>query len=191
MRLICSRHWALTVALALSLGLAGQSPRAIAGAPDPGRDPVKIAFIDTGNTGRSVAAEALADRLVRSRGLRVLVISRAIDVDPFETSPEPAVARLLAARGMDVRRHRAEGLTADDVRHASLILTMTAEHRRRVIERFPGAAPRTFTLAAYAVGKSEDVADAKGLPAAASAEMIRQLDRLLPLALARASDVAP
>ena len=150
------------------------------------RSPVKIAFVDTGATGRSVAAEALADAAVKRSGAPVLVIARAVDLDPFETTPEPEVARLLARRGLDVSAHRAQSLTAEDVRHAGLVLTMTARHRAIVIARFPEAAAKTFLLADYAAGEVTDIADAKGEPPVVYRAMLAQLDRLVPMALARA-----
>ncbi len=155
--------------------------------PAEAREWVKIAFVDIGNTGRSVSAEALAQAEIRRSGRAMLLISRAVDLDPFETRPEAEVVRLLAVRGLDVSAHRAAALTMDDVRHADLILTMTARHREQVIERFPAAAARTFTLAQYAAGESSDIADAKGQLRQVYQQMLGQLERLVPLALARAA----
>ena len=157
-------------------------------APAPASpEPVKIAFVDTGATGRSVAAEAIAGIAARRAGRPLLLISRAVDLDPFETTPEPEVARLLKRRGLDVSAHRAQALTADDVRHASVILTMTGRHRDAVVDRFPEAAAKTFRLAEYAGAGPVDIADAKGRPPAVYRAMIAQLDRYLPPALARAT----
>ena len=175
---------------ALMIGLlllAAATPAAAAAE----RSPVKIAFVDTGATGRSVAAEALADAAVK-RGLSpVLAIARAVDLDPFETRPEAEVARLLSRRGLDVSAHRAQALAADDVRHASLILTMTARHRAIVIARFPDAAGKTFLLADYAAGEATDIADAKGEPPSVYRAMLGQLDRYVPMALVRALATKP
>ena len=151
------------------------------------QSPVKIAFVDTGATGRSVAAEALANAAVKRGRSSVLVIARALDLDPFEARPEPEVAKLLSRRGLDVSAHQAQALTADDVRHASLILTMTARHRAIVIARFPEATAKTFLLADYAAGEATDIADAKGQPAKVYWAMLAQLGRYVPLALARAT----
>ncbi len=48
--------------------------------------PTRIAFVDTGNTGRSVTAEALAIALIREKGLSIQVISRAFDLNPYVTA---------------------------------------------------------------------------------------------------------
>ena len=173
----------LTLALLLLVAAAGAAKAAPA--------PVKIAFVDTGATGRSVAAEALATAAARRDGLPVLVIARAADLDPFETTPEPEIARLLARRGLDVSAHRAQALTAEDVRPATVIVTMTARHRAQILERFPDAAAKTFVLARYAADEPLDIADAKdGTPEVYRA-MLAQLDRYVPLALARALATRP
>jgi protein-tyrosine phosphatase len=152
---------------------------------DPARanEPVKIAFVDTGNTGRSVTAEALADALIRDKQLHIAVISRAVDLDPFTTKPEANAAALLMQRGIDVTAHRAAQLDAADVRHADLIITMTAKHRDRVIALFPDAAAKTFTIADYATGQASDVVDAYGQPMAVYEQVYAQISQYLPAVL--------
>jgi protein-tyrosine phosphatase len=156
-------------------------------APSFAAEPVKLAFVDTGNTGRSVTAEALARVLIAKDHLPVAVISRAVDLDPYETRPEKNAMRLLAARGLDVSAHRAQQLTANDVRHSDLILTMTAAHKEKVIALFPEAREKTFTLADYATGKPADVEDAFGKPLEVYRAMMRQVESYLAPALARAA----
>lgn len=68
----------------------------------------KIAFVDTGNTGRSVSAEALAGAIAQQKGLKVSLISRGVDMDPFDIHPEPNAVTLLKARGLDVSTHIAQ-----------------------------------------------------------------------------------
>jgi hypothetical protein len=82
-------------------------------------EPAKIAFVDTGNTGRSVTAEAMANALITERKLPILVISRAVDLNPYHVVPEANAAALLQGKGIDVSAHRAAQLTANDVRHSS------------------------------------------------------------------------
>ena len=149
-------------------------------------EPLKIAFVDTGNTGRSVTAEALAGARIRELSLPLAVISRAVDADPFDDKPEPNAAALLLRRGLDVSAHRAVQISGNDTRHADLILTMTAKHKAKVVALYPDAAPKTFTLAEYAAGESHDIADAWGKPMAVYEQMFAEVDRYVPLALAKA-----
>ena len=148
-----------------------------------GSEPRKVAFVDTGNTGRSVMAEVLATGLIAASGAQVAVISRAIDLDPYDVTPEANAAALVRERGYDVASHRAAQLSSNDVRHSDLLLTMTAAHKARLVEAFPEARGKTFTLAEYATGTHVDVPDAWGKPMSAYHDVATQLDAFLPLAL--------
>ena len=154
-------------------------------------EPVKIAFVDTGNTGRSVTAEALANARIARDHLPVAVISRAVDQDPYDMTPEAPVAALLAARGIDVSAHRALQLTENDVRHSDVILTMTQAHKAKVIGMFPQAQGKIFTLADYATGESKDVADAFGKPVSVYRAMLKQVEDYLGPALDKAAAAKP
>lgn len=157
--------------------------------PARAADPVKLAFVDTGNTGRSVTAEALANVRIAKGHLPIAVISRALDQDPYEAAPEVNAAALLKERGIDVSAHHATQITENDVRHSDVILTMTAAHREKLIALFPDAKDKTFTIASYAVGKPDDVADAFGKPMDFYRVMTRQVEDYLGPALTKASAI--
>jgi len=149
-------------------------------------EPVKIAFVCTGNTGRSVTMEALANQQIATQKLPIVVISRGVDVDPFETSAEANVQILLSERGMDVSSHRSAQLDDNDMRHADVILTATENHKQRIIGAFPYAKAKTFTLAEYATGQPADVVDAWGKPLAEYQAMVKQVDSYIEPALRKA-----
>jgi len=150
-------------------------------------EPVKLAFVDTGNTGRSVTAEALANQRIAKDHLPVAVISRALDQDPYAAKPEANAAALLKERGIDVSAHRATQITSNDVRHSDVILTMTAAHKDKLIALFPDAKDKTFTIADYATGKPDDVADAFGKPMDFYRGMVKQVDSYLGPLLTKAA----
>jgi len=154
-------------------------------------DTRKIVFVDTGNTGRSVSAEAIANALIAKDGLPIAVISRAVDLNPFFVHPEANVVTILQARGIDVRSHLAAQITVNDVRHADLILTMTAKHKDRLLEMFPEARQKIYTLTEYATGTSQEIADAYGQSMEFYENMFRQLDTYVPLALEKALKSTP
>ncbi len=76
-------------------------------------------------------------------------------------------------------------LTANDVRHSDVILTMTAAHRQKLIALYPDAKDKSFTLADYAAGKTADVADAYGKPMDFYRAMTAQVEGYLGPALAK------
>lgn len=144
----------------LWMGMAGAAM--MAGSIAYAKGPLKIAFVDTGDTGRAVIMETMAKGLIAEKKMPVLVIGRAFDLNPFNITPEPNALVLLKQHGMDASADRAKQLTAQDVKHSDLILTATATHKAGVIALYPAAAGKTFTMAEYATGKSKDVVDAYG-----------------------------
>lgn len=149
-------------------------------------EPLKILFVDTGNTGRSLMSETITRDLIKRGGAFVAVISRGLDVDPFDDDAETNAGTLMAQRGFDVSAHRARRLEAPDVAHADLILTMTSDHAAKLIAAHPEAKAKTFTLAGYATGVEEPIPDAWGKPMEVYVAVVAQLDRYLPLALTKA-----
>ena len=149
--------------------------------------PVRIAFADTGNTGRSVAAEALAQNLIATTGAPVSVISRAVNLNPYNTTPEPNFVTLLQQRGVTVGDHTAVQLTQRDVSFSDLILTMTGAHKTWVLTNFPDSAGKVFTLAEYATGTNQDIADAFGQPIDFYQTVLDQLQPLVDAAITKAT----
>ena len=108
--------------------------------------PMTVLTVCTGNICRSPAAERLfAASLgpsiqVSSVGTAALV-GRGI---------EPTMAHLLDDAGIITGEFSARQITEDIIQSSSLILTMTREHRSRVVEMVPGAVRRTYTLREFA-----------------------------------------
>jgi protein-tyrosine-phosphatase len=73
--------------------------------------PVMIIFVDTGNTGRSVTAEALANQIIAEKALPAAVISRAVDLNPFFIRPEPNASTLLRRHPPRRPGHHPDGET--------------------------------------------------------------------------------
>ncbi len=57
-----------------------------------------------------------------------------------------SVTRLLDERGVDLSRKKSQKLSQDLVDKSDLILTMTSEHARGVVSRFPRAISNVYTL---------------------------------------------
>ena len=125
--------------------------------------PYRILAVCTGNVCRSPAAERLLSKAlddsveVRSAG------SHALVGEPIH----PPMVMHLETAGADVDGFRATQLGESTVRQADLILALTRDHRAAVVDLWPGAVRRTFTLTEFA--RVLHLVDPAQLPARASA----------------------
>jgi protein-tyrosine-phosphatase len=156
---------------------------AFCAAPAANAHPFQLMFVDTGDTGRAVAAEYLADNLIVRGQLPIRTISRGVDVNPFAIKPEANVLQLLAERNIDASSYRAVQVSEDDMRHADLVLTMTAAQKTKLDSEFPSDTAKIMTISEYAAGSNTDVVDAYGKPLADYQTMVGQVSGYLPAVL--------
>jgi protein-tyrosine phosphatase len=166
----------------LILGLLAGVPVAMS-APHPTR----IAFVDTGNTGRSVAAEALADDIIDKSHLNAQVISRAVNLNPFNTHPEANFVDLLHGRGMNITSHTAAQFGAQEAAFSDVILTMTEAHKAWILTHFPEDRGKVFTLGEYATGTRQEVLDPFGKSMDFYKVVLGQLDQMVGAAVTKAA----
>ncbi len=117
--------------------------------PAPVESPadVSILVVCAADQARSpVTAHLLSTEAVR-RGLdrRVRVSSAGLSAGEWR-GLRSEMADALAARGLDVKGHRARPLDVDEVGDSRLIVTLTEEQRRAVGRLDPAAVGRCFTL---------------------------------------------
>lgn len=116
------------------LELAVPEPEAVA--------PFTVLAVCTGNICRSPAVERLLSASlgpgveVRSAGTRAMVGSAI----------PPDMAQLLSADGVSAEGFAARQLTEAMLRESRLVLALTRSHRSQIVELFPGAVRRTFTV---------------------------------------------
>jgi protein-tyrosine phosphatase len=147
---------------------------------------MNILLVCTGNTCRSpLAAAILADKLSRLPEFAGASVQSA-GTGAWDGTPASEGSYLVALeRGLDLSGHRARMLTADQVRDADLILTMSDAHARRVAEL--GGEQKVYPLAEYAGNPQgrRDIRDPMGGDVADYRETATLLDELLDLAIAR------
>lgn len=106
-----------------------------------------ILFVCTGNTCRSPMAEAIfnhlkaGDAIARSAGLFSAEGSQAAQNS----------LKVLHENKMQLE-HRSKQLVEEDIKWASYVFTMTKGHKEILMEQFPAAADKIFTLKEYVEG---------------------------------------
>jgi protein arginine phosphatase len=108
---------------------------------------LRILFVCTGNTCRSPLAEGLLRIRVHKEGLAAEVRSAGVSATTGVPISRNS-ASILKEAGFN-EPISSLAIQESDVKWADLILTMTVGHKRTVIQRFPDAVDRTFTLKEY------------------------------------------
>jgi protein-tyrosine phosphatase len=134
-----------------------------------------ILAVCTGNVCRSPAAERL---LAKQLGPSVSVSSAGTHALVGHPISEP-MAVLLRQVGVDPEPFEARRLSEQMLKEADLILTMTRAQRGLVVELWPAAVRRAFTLREFA--RLLSWVDPSALPHGTSAERLRAV---IPLAAA-------
>jgi protein-tyrosine phosphatase len=104
-----------------------------------------VLTVCTGNICRSPLVEQLF-RASFGDGAGITVSSAGTGALVGRQMPEQAQALSLEFGGIDPSAHTARQLTADHLRDADLVVALSREHRRAIVELLPRATRYTFTL---------------------------------------------
>ncbi|MDG5471185.1 low molecular weight protein arginine phosphatase [Jeotgalibacillus sp. ET6] len=135
---------------------------------------MNILFVCTGNTCRSPMAEAILKHKkldsidVRSAGLFAMEGGQA----------SQQTQDVLDENGI-VHKHQSKIVSQADVHWADYVFAMTSAHKAMLVDQFPFAMDRIFTLKEFAGGRGLDISD----PFGGSLDMYRstyeELNRLM------------
>lgn len=119
---------------------------------------MNILFICTGNTCRSPIAEAIFNKL---NILDHIAHSAGLSITPNSTTSLNAALVLKTDMDIDLTHRKAVQLTAENIKDADLVLTMTCYMKEILNIKFQASKDKVFTLNEY-VGIKGDIMDPFG-----------------------------
>lgn len=119
----------------------------------------KICFVCHANICRSFGAQCILNNLAqKDNNTEIEAISRGIYAQDFYAVPDKLWA-FLASKGIEKTEHKSTLLTKQDLENCDLILTMTADQKEDILDRFAQFTDKVFMLKEYVYDKEEEVKD--------------------------------
>lgn len=108
-----------------------------------------VLFVCTGNSCRSVMAQALLKKHLKETGKDYIEVRSAGVGAMNGLAPTQETIEVMKKESVDISDYRSKRLTDDMIKNSDLILVMEEAHRAEVIRKVPEAASKTFLLKTF------------------------------------------
>lgn len=119
-------------------------------AVDPPTPPLKVLAVCTGNVCRSPMVERLLQAGLDNQLPREFIVTSAGTGALVGHPIDPRVAEFIHELGGSTADFSARQVTPEILAHQDLILTLTREHRSRIVEMSPATLKKAFTFREFA-----------------------------------------